>query len=307
MSQEYMLSDSLLAKYLQGEATDQEQAFVEGWIQSSEKNREYYRSVRLLWQQSAHVGALTGIPEDVAWQRFQQKNSPKVKKPAINWAVAASFLPLLSLGIWAVGHFQPAHEQAASQISAPVKPITPQPAPEQKPPAASLIAKNTSSPQVEKTGKLKNISINNGTERNTRRTQSIPTAPDKMICNSTPCPFEICIVQKVNCKDQHPSEFASCSVLQPDQSGKLHYRSIQKPLLGCEASIDEIRITRLNTGETIVLNDHSTPSTAQDFFNHLTGKEKGAVIAGKFHTDCNNAADDCQLAFDGRYGDLVLE
>jgi len=96
-------------------------------------------------------------------------------------------------------------------------------------------------------------------------------------------------------------------VLEPDQSGKLHYTALNKISRHCKATIDEITITMISTGETIVLNDHSTPSTAQNFFNHITGKKKGEVYAGVFHSDCNNETDNCGLTFDSNYGNLILQ
>ena len=119
---------------------------------------------------------------------------------------------------------------------------------------------------------------------------------------------EICIIQSVKCKkNDQPTAVSTCSVLEPDQSGQLRYKAFDKIAKHCKATIEEITITKITTGETIVLNDHSTPTTAQNFFNHITGKKKGDVFAGMFHCDGNERIDDCGLTFNSSFGNLSLQ
>jgi hypothetical protein len=124
------------------------------------------------------------------------------------------------------------------------------------------------------------------------------------ICNATPCPLEICIIQNIKCSDGGYTTESTCSMLEPDESGQLRYKAMDRITRNCEATIQEIRIRQVNTGETIVLNDDSK-TTAQDFFKYITGQKKGDILAGMFHTNCNNEADDCGLSIDN-HGQLIM-
>lgn len=129
----------------------------------------------------------------------------------------------------------------------------------------------------------------------------------EFLCNNTPCPLEICIIQSVKCRNGEPIPVSTCSTLEPDQSGQLKYKAFNKIARNCKSTVQEIRITRVSTGETIVLDEHSSPSTAQDFFDYITGQKPGGdIVAGIFHSDCNNHSDDCGLTIDN-LGNLILQ
>lgn len=127
------------------------------------------------------------------------------------------------------------------------------------------------------------------------------------VCNVTPCPIEICIVQSLKCKSVTASEVSTCSTIEPDQSGELVYKAFDRKNANCNFSIKEIRIKRVSTGETIILTEHSNPVTAQDLFDYMTGQKKGDIVAGIFHTDCNNRSYENRLRVDNKFGDLILQ
>lgn len=130
---------------------------------------------------------------------------------------------------------------------------------------------------------------------------------EEFVCNGTPCPLEICIIQTIRCKDKAPSAIATCNTLEPDQARQLHYRSPEVAGAHCNVTVDEIRIRRVTTGETIVLNAHSRPSTAQELFNCITGKEKCNLLAGIFESDCNDQQRAHGLKIDNSMGSLIME
>jgi len=129
----------------------------------------------------------------------------------------------------------------------------------------------------------------------------------EFVCNGTPCPIEICIIQTIYCKDQKPAAIATCNTLEPDQARQLHYKAPEGAGKQCKVTVDEIRIRRVTTGETIVLNAHSKPSTAQELFNCITGKDKCDLLAGIFEADCDNEQRSHSLKIDNNLGSLIME
>ncbi len=129
----------------------------------------------------------------------------------------------------------------------------------------------------------------------------------EFVCNGTPCPLEICIIQTIHCKNQQPAAIATCNTLEPDQARQLKYKAPDGAGAQCNVTVDEIRIKRVTTGETIVLNAHSKPSTAQELFNCITGKEKCDLLAGIFESDCNNQQTNRGLKIDNNCGNLIMQ
>ena len=129
----------------------------------------------------------------------------------------------------------------------------------------------------------------------------------EFVCNATACPLEICIIQTIHCQDRKTSAIATCKILEPDQAKQLHYKTPEGVGTQCKVTVDEIRIRRINTGETIVLNAQSKPATAQDLFNCITGDDKCQLLAGIFETDCSNQHKEHSLKVDKDYGNLIME
>jgi hypothetical protein len=130
---------------------------------------------------------------------------------------------------------------------------------------------------------------------------------NEFVCNGTPCPIEICIVQTFHCPGDEPSEVATCSTLAPDEARQLRYKAPVAKHKDCSVTVDEIRIKRVSTGETIVLNAESKPSTAQELFSCITGQTKCNILAGIFDEDCNNDHKPQSLTISNNGGNLVLE
>ena len=130
---------------------------------------------------------------------------------------------------------------------------------------------------------------------------------NEFVCNGTSCPLEICIVQTFKCQDNKPSAVATCSTLAPDESRQLRYKALDKKGKDCKVTVDEIRIRRVSTGETIVLNAQSKPSTAEEVFSCITGQTKCNMLAGIFDADCNNHCTPHNLTIYNNQGNLVLE
>ncbi len=107
-----MIMDELLAKYLLGETTDNEQKQVASWIASKEENKKHFEQFKTIWEQSKAIELQSTIDPNDAWQRFEtmiaDKNTTaplaKAKVVALYWkrfAIAACVV--ISIGI--AGYF----------------------------------------------------------------------------------------------------------------------------------------------------------------------------------------------------------
>ncbi len=130
---------------------------------------------------------------------------------------------------------------------------------------------------------------------------------EKSVCNNTACPIQVCITQIFKCNNFQSSEVTTCSTLEPDESGRLSYKAFNSMNRNCVSMIKEITIKMLATGETIVLDDHSAPVNAQDMFMYITGQKKGDIVAGVFHTNCDNDRREHGLRLDNVFGDLIFQ
>lgn len=125
------------------------------------------------------------------------------------------------------------------------------------------------------------------------------------ICNATECAIEVCIYQTVNCKGKKPAPIADCRTLEPDQAGQLKYKEPESMGYGCKVSVDEIRIKKVSSGETIILN--SKTGAAEEMLQCFTGAKKCDMTAGFFNTDCNNTITPSLLTVDNHHGDVILQ
>ncbi|MBD0287323.1 MAG: FecR domain-containing protein [Flavisolibacter sp.] len=90
------ITDSLLVKYLLAEATSDERVQVEVWLAASVANTKYFEQLKVVWEESKHLAAITTVDEEAAWQRFQNRIH---RLPAIQpvqgfawWRIAALFV-----------------------------------------------------------------------------------------------------------------------------------------------------------------------------------------------------------------------
>src|SRR5215207_5132794 len=67
------MDDSLLVKYLLGEASEEEKRQVDSWIRSSDANRTYFLSFRSVWERSKALSITSTVDENTAWQRFRER------------------------------------------------------------------------------------------------------------------------------------------------------------------------------------------------------------------------------------------
>lgn len=338
------ITDDVLVRYLLGDSSETEQKNILQWINESDSNTSNFAQLKQIWEESGKLAVNSTVNVDEAWERFKERiqGSQKAGKtiPLTNsttWLKAAAVL-LLLIGTGWLGRSLIRQKQTVVTIAEPTYlPLT-----DTIRKMATVISdgnatlpgeKNTGVMQVDKSSKTQvskmlpthligyrpktdpnksalalSGKINPAEERKNVTPFGNNYSPKEFICNATPCPMEICIIQNVRCNDSKPSAIATCSILEPDQSGQIPYKVFDKIAADCATSIQEIRIKRISTGETIVLTADSKPSTAQDVFNFLTGEKKGDALAdiGTFHSDCNNANKVQRLTIDNNLGTLVL-
>lgn len=129
----------------------------------------------------------------------------------------------------------------------------------------------------------------------------------EVITNGTPCPIAIRINQMMNCPDARPAAISTKSTMEPGQTAQLTIKPRDSAVAHCSFTVREIEITSIATGETIVLNESSTPTTAQEVYSYITGQKKGDVLAGMFTADCNNQRKKQRLTLARKDGSLVLQ
>lgn len=104
------IDDELIARYLSGEAAEEEQLQVKSWVKLSEANRRHFERLRVLWERTGRIASHEEADVDVdrAWKRFQataRKRSVSDKKGAETrslfgyWARIAAVL-VVGLSIW---------------------------------------------------------------------------------------------------------------------------------------------------------------------------------------------------------------
>jgi len=129
----------------------------------------------------------------------------------------------------------------------------------------------------------------------------------EVIHNGTPCPIEVRISQVMKCPNKEHKAISSCSTLEPDQSAELNYKERNTVAANCSLTIKEIEIRSIATGEVILLNSSSTPSTVQEVFSYITGEKKGDVLAGVFDHDCNKKKNKHSLRLNNSNGNLSIQ
>lgn len=299
------MNDELLIDYMLGESNAAEKQQVEQWLQADAANQKYYDAFVLLWDASKPTAA-PEVNVSEALSKVHGRLQPAGKTigmPMKVFRVAAAVLLLLG-GMAVVQSIT--QQQQTQPIVAEAEPLAETNAPLSREVVVS--ATTTTAVAVAEPVELKPLT------ENTRELQA-PDKPAKKIvkndcgasqyaCNKTSCPIEICITQKSTCKDGAAAETSYCSLIKPDESGGICYKPHEeKPRKQCGTVVEEITITRISTGEMIVLNDKSHIK-AQDLFSHMTGQECGNIIAGVFKKDCDNNADQQPLIINNSSGQL---
>ena len=312
------MSDDILVKYLAGEASEQEQTDVQLWLKNNPANKKYFYDFKLIWNLSKHNSPTSFINEDEAWARFKQRidDAKPISKSRTfarpyNWIkIAAILLLIVGSGTWFYNSYW-----VGKNIEPPIvvlpKPINNSPI-VTTPKTETINDTNTKSEQeipdandvvtVQKTSRViasKDVKI---------KQSVIERDPGKgYICNNTPCPIQICINQTMKCPNNKPAAITTYSTLQPDQQGELDYKANNKIAKNCSLTIKDIEIKSIATGEMIILNENSSPATAQELFSYITRQKKGDILAGSFHKDCNNQVGEHGLVFDSQEGNWVMQ
>jgi hypothetical protein len=314
------MTDEILGAYLAGEATDAERQQVKDWMAESAENKKLFYEFRLLWNESKEVQPDVSIDVEEAWAKFQKQVEKPNNRPLIvpfyrstEWLKIAAILILLAGGgllAYLLAQKNTAditevvanNEELIKQDHNSVLITDTQARPENdqqqitnkeliKEPVNNLIATNTL--VVDKKSKKSVLADDCNTK--------------KFACNSTPCPIEICIIQKGHCNGGKPLPIFNCSIIQPDEAGRLCYGGVDEKFYeDCAIAIQEIRIKRISTGETIVLDQQSSPLTAQEVFSYISGQKKGDIIAGVFQNDCNDEPGQHSLTIENQYGSLLF-
>jgi hypothetical protein len=314
------ITDDLLVKYLLGETSAAEDAQVQDWVKESRENKDHLDQLRLIWNQSKTLAASAVTPTDEAWEQFKTRlNKPKtirIPRRSFGWVRVAALVMLLAGAgtlAWIMNHRQTENIAVASKVETNTPPQPMPSAPQVSTPPPAETAANTvhqetvNTTYVAEKGKPGGKKSNNSKQNDAAEIFYNQYRTNDFVCNGTPCPLEICIIQSIKCPGGKPSAVATCSTLMPDQSGQVRYKSADKIAKNCHVTVQQIRIKRVSTGETIVLDEHSQPSTAEEVFSYITGRKKGNILAGMFHADCNNNDYEHTLKLDNNFGNLVLQ
>ncbi|MBL0743406.1 FecR family protein [Chryseolinea lacunae] len=110
--------DDLIGKYLAGEASVEETAFVESWVKADEQNKKYLDQLRTIFTKAAAVKEIQTYDTDAAWKKLKSsmKDGAKVRTLSAQpnpffmsraWRVAASVLVILGVGLFAYRMLNP--------------------------------------------------------------------------------------------------------------------------------------------------------------------------------------------------------
>ena len=313
------MSDEMLVKYLVGETDGPEGELVKAWLNESSENRKYFYDFKMVWNVSGKIKPVSIINESEAWARFQQRvatsAAPLKKVPVrstFDWIKVAAVLVFLA-GSACITYnlsssrdvkMQPVVQNTRNAEVGPI-PLNANVPNSKKSEIADRDDRNRIAASSNMAGQRPVIS--EGRLDKKKHLKVLGRQSKEIFCNSTPCPIEICINQTMKCPNNKPAAISSYSTLEPDQSGELDYKAKDKIAKNCSLTVKDIEIKSVATGEMIILNEHSSPSTAQDLFNYITRRKKGDILAGKFHKDCDNRVSDHDLVFESNSGNWVLQ
>lgn len=312
MSSERNINDELLFRYLSGTVVAEEQAAIELWLAEDESHQHQLEEVRMMWA-AANVQKPAEVNAEAAWLQLKQKiNQGNKDRRIISWKTvwsSAAAVILLIFGAYVLQQFfvKSSISSTADKPFATIEQASTKPASiTDKAKTTQGESQQTVAPNVPSAEVRTKETIGKAHTSGSSQEEPLAAAEKKNeeICNNTQCPLEICIVQSLPCDGNKETTFAHCSLLQPDASGLLHYKEYND--IDCRAKVREIRISKTNTGETIVLNETSSPVTAQEFFDYMTGYKTGNIVAGNFESDCDNPCMEQSINLDNRFGTPVL-
>ncbi len=252
--------------------------------------------------ETAALGDLfPGFDKEAEWMQLSQKlKKNNIKSFSFGWLkVAAVLIVMVCLGgyIWhSADSVNNNNTQSVASALSMVKPVSD--TTEQK---TSPTVKERKSAlaytRMSRVNARQSISLDNFSSNGLAKT----TEP---IRNATMCAIEICIYQSIKCNNGKESEIADCRTLEPDQAGQLKYKDPENMNSGCKVKVEEIRIKKVSTGETIVINE---PNKTEDVFNCLTGNTSCDMMAGIFEKDCDNEDNPRKVKIDNHYGNVIIQ
>ena len=124
--------DDLIGKYLAGEASADEQAFVESWMRSDEANRKYFTQFKVIFDKAGVVKDIPQFDTDAAWNKVKSKLGGKQIRLSVKvddggqagnyfWRIAASIVIVLGVGFFAYRMLNT--ETTALQVATDTKPV----------------------------------------------------------------------------------------------------------------------------------------------------------------------------------------
>ncbi len=244
---------------------------------------------------------MPGFDVDAGWATLNSRLHKRISFSLRSWAVAASVALLLSFG--AVWLYYISSQNTNTTLSLNNSNWSTQfsqsiPLPSNEEASVTVATRQSEIPDEIPTYFASGIHLN-GNHNSFNRSQ-------EFVCNGTSCPLEICIIQTIHCLDEQPRAVATCNVIEPDQARQLHFKAPEKQAVDCKVTVNEIRIRRVSTGETIVLNAETKPATAQELFNCLMGDANCELLAGLFNADCNNLDIPNYLKVENNFGNLTF-
>jgi|GEM_PF-5345896 len=305
MKQNITVTDELLYRYVAGVLDAQECALVERWVGERKEHAHQLAVVKALFHVTAPDPGYGPADSNEAWQRLEDALTEQkpLQRSFPMPLVYLSGAAVLLIGFFLFGpNFFEKGEQQTGPIPGRQQTIR---VTAVAPVREKGITTDRQQPVVPQEPKKRNVGKNStGGPAPGSEDMLMTKMSSGAICNNTSCPLEICIIQSLSCGDKAQSQ-AFCSVLEPDEDGRLHYGGTF-PGRNCTGYISEVRITRVSTGESITLNENSQV-TAQEFFDHLAGTKTGYLNAGMFQADCDNYCMSQPIKLDNRFGNIVLQ
>jgi len=99
------IDDTLLTRFLAGEATFAEKENVAEWLEKSEENRIYFESLATVWQTSTADEKKRPHTEAV-WQKIEQQIHPSKFRTIFPWLGAATAVFILAFFIFRPGKYE---------------------------------------------------------------------------------------------------------------------------------------------------------------------------------------------------------
>ncbi|HXR79302.1 MAG TPA: hypothetical protein VN763_00215, partial [Saprospiraceae bacterium] len=69
----YHITDDLLVKYMLGETTGEERAWVEEWLAADAVNKKQFEDFKTIWDESKKLAAVSTVDAAAAWRRFRER------------------------------------------------------------------------------------------------------------------------------------------------------------------------------------------------------------------------------------------